>query len=113
MVIKGDCIKIPAIKDEFFSENITLLDQPIRDLISKTIAHDSTLLRHILEIPKSVRIFLKKIVLKLTLLPFYIKACNSISCHEKKKSVWMNFQICFFFGVCFSWFNFKKHVLTL
>ena len=24
LVIKGDCIKIPAIKDEFFSENITL-----------------------------------------------------------------------------------------
>ena len=33
LVIKGDCIKIPAIKDEFFSENITLFNQEQQDFI--------------------------------------------------------------------------------
>ena len=57
--------------------------------------HDTTLLRHIFEIPKSVRIFLKKIVLKLTLLPFYIKAFHSISCHEKRNQFGWIFKFVF------------------
>ena len=78
------------------------------DLISKTIAHDPTLLRTILEIPKSVRIFFKENCFKTYIITILNKSMQFHFMSCKKEISLDEFSNLFFFWCLFLLVQFQK-----